>query len=66
VLDKRDPNRHARGVTVLARLFAVAGLGLLFVGFPVAAYAVVGHWLAPVIVFVVACICVRVVAGDWT
>jgi predicted membrane-bound dolichyl-phosphate-mannose-protein mannosyltransferase len=52
-------------VTLFARLLALAGLALLFMGMPIAAYIGVGHWLAPVIVFVLAGWCFSVVTRDW-
>jgi hypothetical protein len=52
-------------VTLVARLLALTGLALLFVGMPIAAYAVVGHWLAPVVVLVVAYGCFTMVTRDW-
>ena len=46
-------------MTVFARLVLLLALLAFFVGVPVLAYSVVGHWLAPV---VAALVCV----GTWS
>jgi protein-S-isoprenylcysteine O-methyltransferase Ste14 len=65
VLDKRDPNRHAGGVTVFAQGLALLGLFALFVGMPIAAWVVVGHWLAPLVVCALAVACTNAFTRDW-
>jgi hypothetical protein len=52
-------------VTLIARVFAFAGLTALLVGMPVAAWVVTDHWLGPLVVFVLAVGCLTRFMEDW-